>query len=186
MPWSFFQPTLHAGGVTLGTTVREPIDLGEALARSFETNARITEFLVEHLPDAVWREAPDGYEGRCVAEIVAHIHNVRRMWLKPLASRAGASLPAQAERTTLSRDGALKLLAESTSALGQVVRFGVQNQGKVPGFPPDVAHFVGYLIAHEAHHRGQICFLARRLGHRIPEDVSFGMWDWSKRAKEVR
>ena len=162
------------------------IELGEALARTFETNARITEYLLESLPATVWRGSPEGYQGRCIAEIAAHVHNVRRMWLKPLASRAGVPVPAQAERASLKPDAALQLLRESAPALAAVVRFGVGRGGKIPGFPPDVAHFAGYLIAHEAHHRGQICSLARQLGHRIPDDISFGMWDWSKRAQEAQ
>lgn len=89
------------------------IELGEALARTFETNARITEYLLESLPATVWRGSPEGYQGRCIAEIAAHVHNVRRMWLKPLASRAGVPVPAQAERASITPDAALQLLRES-------------------------------------------------------------------------
>jgi uncharacterized damage-inducible protein DinB len=38
------------------------------------------------------------------------------------------------------------------------------------GFRPDVAGFLGYLIAHDAHHRGQITMLARQLGHPLPRE----------------
>ena len=37
-----------------------------------------------------------------------------------------------------------------------------QSDGRVKGFRPDVAGFLGYLIAHDAHHRGQITMLARQ------------------------
>jgi uncharacterized damage-inducible protein DinB len=46
---------------------------------------------------------------------------------------------------------------------------------------PDVAGFVGYLIAHDAHHRGQITMLARQSGHAIPQKAMFGMWEWGVR-----
>jgi uncharacterized damage-inducible protein DinB len=47
----------------------------------------------------------------------------------------------------------------------------------VKGFRPDVAGFLGYLIAHDAHPRGQITMLARQLGHHLPQKAMFGMWE---------
>jgi uncharacterized damage-inducible protein DinB len=57
--------------------------------------------------------------------------------------------------------------------------------GQVKGFKPDAVSFVAYLIAHDAHHRGQITSLARRLGHPVPKSVGFGMWEWNSRGREV-
>jgi hypothetical protein len=37
------------------------------------------------------------------------------------------------------------------------------------------------LIAHEAHHRGQMLLLARQLGHPVDKSTSFGMWEWGVR-----
>lgn len=51
-------------------------------------------------------------------------------------------------------------------------------------FPTDLVHFLSYFVAHEAHHRGQLCMLARQLGHRLPADVTAGLWQWKKRARE--
>jgi uncharacterized damage-inducible protein DinB len=52
--------------------------------------------------------------------------------------------------------------------------------------PLDVLHVLTYFIAHEGHHRGQIVLLARQLGHRLPADISSGLWQWTKRAPEAR
>jgi DinB family len=43
----------------------------------------------------------------------------------------------------------------------------------------------GYAISHDAHHRGQICQLARQTGFPLANGVTYGMWDWSKRQKEI-
>jgi hypothetical protein len=61
-----------------------PIDLGPALVDAFLVNERMNQFLLEHLDPSVWT-APlplvkDGI-GRTIAAIVAHVHNVRHMWL---------------------------------------------------------------------------------------------------------
>ena len=156
--------------------------MGAALLRSLDTSDRITRYLVENLTDDAWRAEPAGGKGRGIASIVAHIHNVRLMWLKAIK---GAPLPAQLDKDAVTRDGALRALAESHAALRQVVADAVADGGRVKGFKPDVVGFVGYLVAHEAHHRGQATMLARQAGHPVSQKAMFGMWEWGSRGKEV-
>ena len=35
------------------------------------------------------------------------------------------------------------------------------------------------------YHRGQIVLLARQPGHRLPSDVTHGLWLWTERAREA-
>jgi uncharacterized damage-inducible protein DinB len=37
-----------------------------------------------------------------------------------------------------------------------------------------------YMLAHEAHHRGQVCMLAHQLGFPLPMEVTSRMWSWEK------
>jgi uncharacterized damage-inducible protein DinB len=37
-----------------------------------------------------------------------------------------------------------------------------------------------YMLAHEAHHRGQVCMLAHQLGFPLPISVMSGLWNWEK------
>jgi hypothetical protein len=64
-------------------------------------------------------------------------------------------------------------LNESFAALAGDVR--------IKGFKPDVAGFLGYLFAHEGHHRGQITMLARQTGHPVSQSTMFGLWEWGTR-----
>jgi hypothetical protein len=57
----------------------------------------------------------------------------------------------------------------------------ITADGHVKGFRPDAIGFLAYLIAHDAHHRGQITMLARQVGHPLPQKVMFGMWEWNSR-----
>lgn len=156
--------------------------MGASLIRSLDTSDRITRYLVESLSEEAWRAEPTGGKGRGVAAIVAHIHNVRLMWLKAVK---GPPLPAQLDRDAVTRDSALRALAESHAALRRVVSDAIRDGGRVKGFKPDVVGFVGYLVAHEAHHRGQATMLARQAGHPISQKAMFGMWEWGSRGKEV-
>ncbi len=160
-----------------------PPDLKVSLRAALATSERITQYLLERLPDAVWQAPPPGGEGRTIAAIVAHVHNVRLMWLKVAAK--GSKLPASLDKATVKPGPARKALAESHAAVDKLVAASLAGDGRIKNFPPDVAAFIAYLIAHDAHHRGQICSLARQLGHRLPNAVTFGMWEWNKRRQET-
>jgi uncharacterized damage-inducible protein DinB len=151
-----------------------------ALLAAFDTNNRINHDLIESLPAEAWNtKAPDG-KGRTIAAIVAHMHNVRVMWLK--AAKA-ATLPEQLNRATVTPAQALRGLESSRAALSGLIEAALQSDGRVRNFRPDAAGFVGYLIAHDAHHRGQITMLARQIGYPLPQKAMFGMWEWGSRGK---
>jgi uncharacterized damage-inducible protein DinB len=155
--------------------------LPQALLTSFETHDRINQYMIEKLPTEAWRAEPPEGKGRTVAAIVAHLHNVRVMWLK--ATAKGSKIPEQLDRTTITPAQAMKGLEQSRAALSAVLKSALESDGRVKGFRPDVAGFFGYLISHDAHHRGQICMLAREVGHPLPQKAMFGMWEWGTRGK---
>jgi uncharacterized damage-inducible protein DinB len=149
-----------------------------SLLNAFDTNDRINHYLIDNLPDAAWRAKPLDGKGRTIAAIVAHMHNVRVMWLKAAKSEL---IPPQLDRASVTPKQALPALAASRHALSAIISRALETDGRVKGFRPDVAGFVGYLIAHDAHHRGQITMLARQVGHPLPQKAMFGMWEWGSR-----
>ena len=152
--------------------------LPAAILNAFDINDRINHYLIENLPPEAWTAKPPEGKGRTVAAIVAHMHNVRVMWLKATKSE---DIPSQLDRSTVTSAQALQGLEASRRALSAVMRRALETDGRVKGFRPDVAGFLGYLIAHDAHHRGQITMLARQLGHPLPQKAMFGMWEWGSR-----
>jgi uncharacterized damage-inducible protein DinB len=147
-----------------------------ALLNAFDTNNRINHYLIDNLPPGAWKAKPD--KGRTIAAIVAHMHNVRVMWLK--ATKA-EEIPEQLDRASVTPGQALRALESSRHALSLVISRALEGDGRVKGFRPDVAGFLGYLISHDAHHRGQITMLARQMGHPLPQKAMFGMWEWGSR-----
>jgi uncharacterized damage-inducible protein DinB len=157
--------------------VAQPFVLAEALLSAFDTNDRINQYLLDSLPPQAWRAAPPGKKGRDIAGVVAHMHNVRVMWLKATKGK----IPEQLDRFTVTPAQARKALEASRAALHEVLQASLAGDCRVKGFRPDVVGFFGYLIAHDAHHRGQITMLARQAGHAIPQKATFGMWEWGVR-----
>jgi len=156
-----------------------PFDVNHALAVAFATNNRINRYLIENVPAEVWSMPMPNKKGRKIAAIVAHVHNVRLMWLKA----AGRPLDKleKLEGDTCAPKDAIKALEASAKAIGEMLDASLASDGKIKGFKPDVASFFAYLIAHDAHHRGQIMMLARQLGSPVSQSVGYGLWEWGTR-----
>ena len=155
----------------------KPFVLIDALLEMYAANNRITRYLIENLPEDAWRAEPPEGKGRTVAAVAAHIHNVRGMWLKA----AHGEVVAKIEPRTVTRQEALAALDRSHAALSKLLAGALTGDGRIKGFKPDAAGFIGYLVSHDAHHRGQMAMLARQSGHPLPQQAMFGMWEWGRR-----
>ena len=164
------------------------------LLAAWRTNSRVTSYLVERLPAPLWPAAVPGSPRRTVRMIAAHLHNVRCMWLKTLGEGHGIAIPASVDRLSVTRTQLLAALKRSSSGIEALLELGIASGGRVPpskayvwrNLPLDVPHVLTYFVAHEGHHRGQIVMLARQLGHRLPAEVTGGLWQWNKRQLEGR
>jgi uncharacterized damage-inducible protein DinB len=171
--------------------VRDP---GATLLSAWRTNSRVTEYLVEHLPAALWDTQVPGAPRRTVRMIAGHLHNARCMWIKTLGQEHGIATPASVDRRKVTRRELLSALRRSSKGIEALLALGIASGGSVPpskayvwrNLPLDVPHVLTYFVAHEGHHRGQIVMLARQLGHRLPNDISGGLWQWNRRLQEVR
>jgi uncharacterized damage-inducible protein DinB len=163
-------------------SAREPVDLGQAVLQALATNERMNQYLLENLDERAWTLPPASGKGRTIAAIVAHMHNVRHMWL--VVAAKGTKIPDKLDRASVTKPQAMKALEASGQALLALFERALENGNRVKDFRPDVVGFLGYVTAHEAHHRGQICMLARELELPLSKDASYGMWDWNKRWKE--
>jgi uncharacterized damage-inducible protein DinB len=166
--------------------------LGDSILKAWSTNDRITTFLVEGLPDALWDAAVPGCPRRTIRMIAGHIHNARCTWIKTLGRPHGIAVPLAVDRHRVSRSQVTGALKKSGRGIAGLLALGLERDGQIPptpayvwrNLPLDVGHVLAYFVAHEGHHRGQIVLVARQLGQRLPADVRNGLWQWTKRATE--
>lgn len=162
---------------------------GEMLIEAWRTSHRVTVYLVENLPPELWSMNVPASPRRTVRTIAAHIHNARCMWIKMIGANHGVSVPRLVNARKVTPSQLARALERSSEGMIELIRLGVARGGSIPpaawqNFPTDLVHFLNYFVAHEAHHRGQLCMLARQLGHRLPTEITAGLWQWKKRARE--
>jgi uncharacterized damage-inducible protein DinB len=154
-----------------------PLSAADGTLRAFAIHNRIHLYLLDGIAPEVWSAAPPGGKGRTIAALIAHIHKVRLMWMQAAKAKAVPAEIDKAGTIALAKKG----LETSGAAVIEWLEPILKGDAKISGFKPDAWAFAGYLIAHEAHHRGQILLLARQLGHPVDQNTSFGLWEWGVR-----
>ena len=153
--------------------------MNEHLLETWSIHDRINLYLLDAVP-AHGLGSVSASEGRSVAEQFAHLHNVRLMWLRQAAPELLAGLE-KIERPAAVDPALLRSsLQRSGEAITSLLRFALTS-GRVKGFKPHPTAFVGYLISHESHHRGQIVLTLKQAGYPLDKKVLFGLWEWGVR-----
>ena len=174
------------------TTTRQnkvETQLGRAAVRMFAVNDRMNQMLIEHLDPAAWRAKPPA-KVRTIAAIFTHMHNVRTKWVRLTAPHL--KVPAQLNRTHCTPQQARAGLAESAARCEEMLTEALGGGNRAKKFHRDGwakpwaagPEMLCYMIAHEAHHRGQVCMLAHQLGFPLSNALTSGLWNWEKLWKE--
>ncbi len=159
--------------------------LGRSAVEIFAANERMNQLLIEHLDVAAWRARPPG-KARPIVAIFTHVHNVRTKWVRLTAPHL--TVPVQLNRARCTPEQASAGLAESAARCEEMLAEALGGGGRIVEFRRDGwarpwpvgAEMLCYMVAHEAHHRGQVCMLAGQMGFPLPVAVTSGMWDWGK------
>lgn len=186
--------------------------LAQSAVHIFAANDLMNQMLIEHLNPAAWRATRPG-NTRSIAAIFTHMHNVRTKWIR--LSAPHLKVPAQLHRARCTPQQARKALAASAALCVDMLaealntpndlapvsgRTAVNRPGHLenptrrihkfhrdgwaPAWPAG-PEMLCYMLAHEAHHRGQVCMLAHQLGHTYPHSVADGIWNWEKLWKQI-
>jgi uncharacterized damage-inducible protein DinB len=152
----------------------------EQLIETWAIHNRINLYLLDAVSDGALGDvlAP---KFRSVYQLFAHIHNVRLMWLKAAAPQLLAGVEKLETDETGDKQRLRKALEASGQAVQELLRKALSAGGKVKGFKPHATAFLGYLISHESHHRGQIGWTLKHTGQPLDKKTAFGLWEWGVR-----
>lgn len=143
-------------------------------------HSRIVVYLLDAiLPEALGDSATK--KGRTVAAHLAHMHNVRLMWLKAAAPERLAGLEKLEAGDATGKEELSAALVASGDAIAELIESALASGGKVKGFKPHAAAFMSYLISHEGYHMGKIDLILSLNGHPLPDKAHYGIWEWGVR-----
>jgi uncharacterized damage-inducible protein DinB len=150
------------------------------LLETWAIHDRINRYLLDAIaPEALADLSAS--KGRTVGEQFAHMHNVRLMWLKAADPARLRGLRKIEKEDPVDHARLREALAQSAEAIYALLRAALAGDGRIKGFRPHAPAFLGYLISHESHHRGQIALSLKQAGHPLEKSVAYGLWEWGSR-----
>jgi uncharacterized damage-inducible protein DinB len=152
----------------------------QQLIETWQINNRIDLYLLDAIADEYLEDSLVS-KGRSVGKQFAHIHNVRLMWLKSAFPEALARVSKIEPDDPIDKPLLQKSLTESGAAIERLIENAAVNGGGVKGFKPHLIAFLGYMSAHDAHHRSQIIIALKQCGHSVDKKISYGIWEWGSR-----
>ncbi len=125
-------------------------------------------------------DAVSSSKGRTVGEQLAHMHNVRLLWLKSMSPDLLEGIADVPREGGKDKNLFASAFEKSGAAVAALIDASYET-GVVPRFKPHLFAFIGYLISHESHHRGQIMLALKQSGFTVDRRVQYGLWQWGER-----
>ena len=158
-------------------TMDEVRPAGSSLAEIWRLNNRVN----LHLLDALTEQQLTAVilpRGKAVTSYFAHIHMARFYWLQRRASALAKRLkkvPAGSATRPILREA----LQESGDAMAELFT-DAERTGHVKDVKRGPLGFLGYAMAHEAHHRGQILLHLKVAKLPLSRAAADSLWYWNK------
>lgn len=155
----------------------KPDPLVRSVLATWKRHNQILLFLLTRVPEKALGSVPMGSKGRDVARQFAHVERVRQGWLRFHETGERPELPKAPKDQRPAKKELKAALQVSGKAIEEHLAKALRGEARVRLFGRSPVRFLGYLIAHESHHRGQILLALKQSGFPIKEDVVMkGLW----------
>ena len=167
-----FTYVLVLASVFLGQRVYAQSELKGQVLETWDKHVSMNALLLKNIQETYLVDT-SASGGRNVGEQFAHMHDVRMMWIGSEASSIDKEISGE---ESLQTAYLLKTLRDSDQLVRSTLKKALENNSQIGEM--SAVRFMGYLISHESHTRGQIVLALKQSGHPLPPQVSFGIWEW--------
>jgi uncharacterized damage-inducible protein DinB len=152
----------------------------EQLVDAWRTNNKVSLLFIELIDDEGMKKTLSHRGGRTVYEQLVHLNNVRTQWLHVVDKRIAINHKSIEKGKPYDRDALYEAFEDSSKGIEDFIQASWEKGGKVNSFRKGLIPFISYLIAHEAHHRGNMLLTLKECGMKIPDEMKWDIWDWNK------
>ena len=155
----------------------DPNALPSALVDTWHINNRVNLRLLDALTDEQLA-ATIIPRGKAVISYFVHIHMARFYWLERRSTALAKSLK-KIPGGTAPRATVRQALINSGEAMAELFA-EAERTGQIKGTKIGPVGFLGYALAHEGHHRGQVLLHLRIAKMPLDRATGYCLWDWHK------
>ncbi|OJJ20164.1 hypothetical protein BKI52_16970 [marine bacterium AO1-C] len=152
------------------------MDFKKDLLDSWYLNTKVTLYLLENI-EPEWLSVKLEGKGRSIGEQFIHINNIRSFWIGKVGEKEDLKIDKKYGKD---KEQLLKSLDLSGAKMANTLE-AIFDEEKITGYKPHPLAFYTQMIAHEAHHRGQIMITITRNNLPISKSVNFSLWSWNNK-----
>lgn len=152
-------------------------DLISQILDTWRRHNDIILLLLNEIPEDGLSAVPSNSRGRDVARQLTHIYRNRLGWVHYHETGKRPHLERYDKGPAPPRAELIKFIEESGNAVLQLLERALKGELQPRMFGKNIIRWLGYLISHESHHRGQIMLALKQNGMRLPDNVAIqGLW----------
>ncbi|PJA97942.1 MAG: hypothetical protein CO128_09915 [Ignavibacteriales bacterium CG_4_9_14_3_um_filter_30_11] len=146
---------------------------------TWNINNRVNLMLLDGISPEALNFTLSSRGGGTPAKQFAHLHNVRLYRLKESAKDIYREQTIISLKENIKKELLKQNLVSSGLAIEKWLEKYTDKNGNLKGFKRGVVAFLGYIISHESHHRGNIILTLKQCGYKLPKEITYGIWSWN-------
>ena len=147
---------------------------------TWNTHNRIILYLLETIEPKALNRLLSGARSHTVARMFVHLHNIRVRWIETMLPELLKGIKTIEQSEKIDKRLLHKSIEQSGQAIEALLKKG-PGDDKLRSFNLHPAAFLGYLISHEAHHRGEICVALTQSGPKFGDGALNSQQIWNLR-----